>query len=327
MKKGLIFLALAAMGLASCNGGFKKGEGGLLYNIVSDKSGPSIKEGDFLAFDYTQKNDADSVIISTFENGQPVPFVMRKPPFKGDAIAGLSLLSEGDSAIIKVNIDSVSKGQPRQPGVKGKYMVYIIKVEKVIAKGNLSDEVFQGRCKAYMTSLGDLIKKREPVKIEKYIADNNLKVTKTASGLNYVVSKEGSGAKPAPGDTVVVNYVGKFLSGKVFDTSIKSEAIKAKIPVNPMNPYKPIRFPIGVTGMIPGWNEGLQLLTKGSKATFVIPSSLAYGEQGNGMIQPFTPLAFDVELVDIIHPDPNAPKPKNMVPPQPVQAQPQPVKK
>ena len=74
--------------------------------------------------------------------------------------------------------------------------------------------------------------------------------------------------------------------------------------------------------MIKGWDEGMQLLSKGSNATLVIPSSLAYGDQGNQQIQPFTPLIFDVELVDVIHPDPNAPKPKSVVPPQPVQAQP-----
>ena len=75
-----------------------------------------------------------------------------------------------------------------------------------------------------------------------------------------------------------------------------------------MMQYKAIHVPVGVKGVIPGWDEGLQLLNKGAKATFVIPSKLAYGEQGYQMIQPFTPLVFDVELVSIIHPDPNAKK-------------------
>ena len=58
-----------------------------------------------------------------------------------------------------------------------------------------------------------------------------------------------------------------------------------------------------------GWDEGLQLLNKGAKATFVIPSKLAYGEQGFQVIQPYTPLVFDVEMVSFKHPDPNAKKP------------------
>jgi FKBP-type peptidyl-prolyl cis-trans isomerase FkpA len=317
MKRKLMFLALAAIGLAGCNGGFKKGAGGLLYEIIKSNSGQAIKEGDFIAINLIQKTDADSVLGSTYENGHAVPLIMLKPRNKGDIYAGLLLLREGDSAVIKTNIDStMTKGQARPPGMKGKYMVFVIKVEKVIPKGNLSQEVFQGRCNAYVQSLTDAAKKQEPVKIQKYITDNKLKVMQTPSGLYYTITTQGSGAKPVPGDTAVVNYAVKSLAGKVFDTNIKAEAVKAKLPANPMNnAYKPIRFPIGAQGMIKGMDEGVQLLNKGAKATLILPSSLAYGEQGNGQVQPFTSLVFDVELVDIVHPDPNAPKPKPVIPP------------
>jgi FKBP-type peptidyl-prolyl cis-trans isomerase len=326
MKRKLVFLALAAIGLASCNGGFKKGEGGMLYNIITDKGGPTIKPGDFVSLNLIFKTDADSVLGSTYDNAMPAMQPLPKPQQKGDIVSGIELLSEGDSAIIKINIDSLSKGRPRPAGLKGKYQVYVIKVEKVIAKGNLSDQVFQGREQAYAKSVMDAAGKREPAKIKSYIDKNNLKVTQTASGLNYVITKEGSGPKPATGDTAVVNYTVKYINGKVLETSVKAEAVKAKLQINPMNPYKPIRFAVGIRGMIQGMDEGIQLLNKGAKATLVLPSKLAYGEQGNGQIQPFTPLVFDVELVDIVHPDPNAPKPKSLIPPQPVQAQ-QPAKK
>ncbi|ASU32756.1 FKBP-type peptidyl-prolyl cis-trans isomerase [Mucilaginibacter xinganensis] len=327
MKKQLMFLALAAIGLASCNGGFNKGEGGLLYKIVDDKSGPSIKEGDFMVFNYTVKNDADSVMQSTFEKGQPQPLTM--PSLKGQPAGNImsvfSLLSEGDSAIIKINIDTMTKGHPRPKELKGKYIVYVIKMEKVIAKGNLSPEVFQGRIQAYQKTIADAAKAKEPAAIKKYIADNNLKVTTTPSGLNYVITTPGSGPVAAAGDTVVVNYVGTFVNGKGFDTNIKSEAVKLKLPVSPMNPYKPIRFPLGVQGMIQGWNEAFLLFNKGTKAKMVLPSSLAYGEQGSQIIGPYTPLVFEIELVDIVHPNPNAPKPVQLPPPV-VQSE-QPVKK
>ncbi|BAU52051.1 FKBP-type peptidyl-prolyl cis-trans isomerase [Mucilaginibacter gotjawali] len=324
MKKNLMFLALAAIGLASCNG-FKKGQHGLLYQIVSDKSGPSVQPGDFISINYIVKNDADSVLQSSFETGQQFSQIVPKPSGKGDVFAGISYLSEGDSAVIKTDLDSLSAGHPRPAGMKGKYMIFIVKVEKVIQKGNLDQTVFNGRCQAYVTSLMDVAKKAEPAKIKKYIADNNLKVTTTASGLDYVITKESSEPKPANGDTVAVAYVGKYLNGKVFDTSIKSEAVKAKLPINPMNPYKPLRFPLGTPGMIPGLNEAILLLSKGAKATIIMPSSLAYGERGNQMIGPFTPLVFEVELVDIVHPNPNAPKP--VAPPMMAQPQQQPVKK
>jgi FKBP-type peptidyl-prolyl cis-trans isomerase FkpA len=327
MKRKLMFLAFAAIGLASCNGGFKKGDGGLLYDIIVDKPGPSIKPGDFISINFIIKNDADSVLASSYDMGHQAPQLIPKSQKKGDIFSGLAMLSEGDSAVLKVNIDSVSKGMPRQKNMKGKYVVYVIKVEKVIAKGNLSDQVFAGRYQAFLKSMADEAKKEEPIKIKKYIADNNLKVTTTPTGLNYVITTPGSGPKPMPGDTVVVNYTGKFLNGKIFDTSIKSEAQKGKLAINPMNPYKPIRFPLGVQGMIPGWNEGLLLFNKGTKATMILPSNDAYGEQGYQQIQPFTSLVFEIELVDIIHPNPNAPKPVAPVMPGQPQAQPQPVTK
>ena len=166
--------------------------------------------------------------------------------------------------------------------------------------------------------------------MKKYIADNKLKVTTTPSGLNYVITKQGDGPLPVLGDTAVVHYTVKSLAGKVFETSVKDVAVKNKLPINPMNPYKPYRFPLGTQGIIPAWNEGVLLLNKGTKATLVVPSSLAYGEQGSREIGPFTPLVFDIELVDIVKPNPNAPKPAAApmmkLPPPTVQSAPAPKK-
>jgi len=304
-----MFLALATIGLASCNGGFKKGDAGMLYNIHTDKSGPNVKIGDFLIVNLTVKNDADSLLFSTYDNGRPAPLVLQAGT-KGDVYDGMRFLSEGDSATIKVFADSVMKKGQRPPNFKGKYIVYTLKVEKVIAKGTQTDAVFQGNIATYMKAQTDKLKGEEPAKIQKYIADNKLSVTKTAEGLNYVITKQGSGPMPVDGDTVLVNYVGKQVSGKIFETSIKEEAIKAKLPINPMNPYQPIHVVIGQAGMIAGWEIGLKLLNKGAKATFIIPSDLGYKDQGNGpTIGPYTPLVFDLELVNIIHPNPNAAKP------------------
>jgi hypothetical protein len=138
MKKNLMFLALAAAALASCNGGFKKGEGGLLYNIHTDKSTPAVQVGDFASLNVVAKNDGDSVLFSTYESGHPQYLLLQKPAFKGDIYDGLLLLSEGDSATIKLSADSIFKNGQRPPNFKGKYLIYDIKVEKVIAKGKLT---------------------------------------------------------------------------------------------------------------------------------------------------------------------------------------------
>lgn len=310
-----MFLALAAIGLASCNGGYKKGENGLLYNKYTDKSGPKVKEGDFVLLNMVVKNDADSVLFSTYDAGRPQPLLLPKAEFNGDIFSGVKLLAEGDSASIKVSADSIFKKSPKPPTFKGKFVIYDIKVEKVIAKGKMTDQVFQGTVTQYMTAQGTKEKDAEPARIKKYIDDKKLQATKTDSGLYYVVTKKGNGPLPAVGDTVVVNYTGSLLStGKVFDTNVKADAVKSNT-FNTLRTYSPIRVPVGERRVIAGWDEGLQLLNKGAKATLVIPSKLAYGEQGNGPIGPFTPLAFDIEVLDIVHPKADAAKPGATFPP------------
>jgi FKBP-type peptidyl-prolyl cis-trans isomerase len=318
MKKNLIFFALVSLGLASCNGGFKKDDGGMLYDIAVDKSGPNIQPGDFVSASVVIKTDGDSVLQSTYETGRRIETPIPKSQSKGDIISGLLKLSEGDSAVIKINIDSMYKKQPKPPGIKGKYIVYDIKIEKVIAKGTLSDQVFQGRVADYLKSESEGLKKQEPALIKNYIAAHKLAVTTTADSLNYVITTPGVGPKPAVGDTAVVNYTGRFVSnGKVFDSSIKDTAVKAKLQGVGMRTYGPIHIPVGQQRVIKGWDEGLQLLNKGAKATLVIPSSLAYGEHGMQIIGPYSPIVFELQLVDIIHPNPNAPKPTmpSMMPP------------
>jgi FKBP-type peptidyl-prolyl cis-trans isomerase FkpA len=315
MKKNLMFLAFAALGLASCNGGFKKGNGGLLYDVHVDKGGAKIKEGDFISLNLIAKTDGDSVLMSTYEQGHPILTLLQKSQSSGDIFAGVKLLGEGDSATIKTNIDSMYKKGMRRPPIKGKYVVYEIKVEKVISKGKLSDTAFNGRITSYLKVQTDMMKKEEPIKIKKYIDDNKLVGTTTPSGLFYVISNQGAGDKPAVGDTAEVFYTAKYLNGKIFETNVKEVAQKNKT-YNPGLQYKAIHVPVGVKGVIAGWDEGLMLLNKGAKATFVIPSKLAYGEQGYQIIPPFTPLVFEVEMVSIIHPDPNA---KKVVPPMTLQ--------
>jgi len=110
-------------------------------------------------------------------------------------------------------------------------------------------------------------------------------VKTTASGLQYEVLTEGNGERPTASDQVEVHYTGTLIDGTVFDSSVERGV--------------PATF--GVTQVIPGWVEALQLMKAGSKWRLFIPSQLAYGPQGaGGMIGPNSTLIFDVELLKVI---------------------------
>jgi FKBP-type peptidyl-prolyl cis-trans isomerase FklB len=120
-----------------------------------------------------------------------------------------------------------------------------------------------------------------------FLAENAKRpeVKTTASGLQYEVINEGKGVVPAASDRVKVHYHGMLINGQVFDSSV--------------NRGEPATF--GVTQVISGWVEALQLMPVGSKWKLFIPSELAYGAQGAGQsIAPHTTLIFEVELIDIV---------------------------
>lgn len=300
MKKNLIVSVLALLTLSSCVR-FKTTDGGLKYSIHDDEKGQNIKEGDFVVLKGVQSTEKDSVVFSTYDTDRPAFLVCQKPQFKGDLFYGLTLLSEGDSATLKINLDSLvaKTGQPKPLfAEKDKYMVFKIRVEKVIPKGKLDDKTFGDKINEFIKSDTEAAKKAESGKLKSYIESKNLKPSVTSSGLNYVLTKEGTGVKALAGDTVEVNYTGMFLSGKIFDTSYPDVAKKSGS-YNAQRPYGPLKMAVGMGQSIPGFDEGLMLLPKGSKATLILPSALAYGEQGSQAIPPYTPLVFEVEIVNI----------------------------
>lgn len=122
---------------------------------------------------------------------------------------------------------------------------------------------------------------------EAFLAENGkrVEVKTTPSGLQYEVLTEGDGPMPTAGDQVEVHYTGKLIDGTVFDSSVDRG--------------QPATF--GVTQVIPGWVEALQLMKAGSKWRLFIPSQLAYGPNGaGGVIGPNQTLIFDVELLKVI---------------------------
>jgi FKBP-type peptidyl-prolyl cis-trans isomerase len=175
-------------------------------------------------------------------------------------------------------------------GIKVDTSVLAASIDEALAgkEGRLTPEEMQ---KVMQDMQNELIEKRKVEgeenikKAEAYLEANKGKegVKVTASGLQYKVISEGTGPKPKETDTVEVHYKGTLTDGTEFDSSYKRNQT-AKFPVR---------------GVIPGWTEGLQLMSKGAKYHFFIPPGLAYGERGRPSIPPNSVLVFEVELVDI----------------------------
>ncbi|MFT4521956.1 MAG: FKBP-type peptidyl-prolyl cis-trans isomerase [Bacteroidia bacterium] len=118
----------------------------------------------------------------------------------------------------------------------------------------------------------------------KYLEQNQTKegVVTLPSGLQYRIIQEGTGATPFATSEVICHYTGRFIDGKIFDSSVGGE---------------PITFKVG--GVIPGWTEALQLMKEGGKYELFIPSNLAYGPRGREGIPPNSALTFEIELIKV----------------------------
>ena len=235
--------------------------------------------GEFLLYNLEILTQADSVIYSTLT--QPFPgYLMANDTIKAqngmDEIFLALPIKEGD--LIKVRLGAYD--------VKSEADMQAFYEEAMQKEQEKAAE----RAKTLLVE--------EAKTIEAYIAKNNLKAQKTESGLYYVIEKEGTGEATTPGTTLSVNYAGYLITGALFDTSYP-EIAKANNMFSEERPYEPLPVSVGLGQVIPGWDEGLMLLKKGSKAKLIIPSPLGYGESGAGAMLPANSiLVFDVEVTD-----------------------------
>ena len=140
--------------------------------------------------------------------------------------------------------------------------------------------------------IGEYFNKKQDAKNQRLAIDSKIfleqnkqkeGVMTTESGLQYLILSEGKGNNPTLNDNVTVHYHGTLIDGTIFDSSVDRK--------------QPATFPLN--GVIPGWQEALQMMSVGSKWKIFIPSELAYGESGAGAIGPNSTLIFEVELLSI----------------------------
>lgn len=322
MKRNFLLLLACALVITACNK-FEKGEGGMTYKIYKSDGKPKIQDGDYVKLNGVEtvetSTNPDSVMVNTYDNERPAFFAITKSMFKGDLTSGLKLLGEGDSAVFKLNLDSMAKysGQTIPKNLKSRFATFTIKIEKVLHKGNDVDSIFDAKKRLFFEkeykTLIEKNKTLESKKITQYIEENALQLTTTPSGLYYAVERPGNSERATLTDTVLVDYTGQFTNKKsdgkinVFDTSLANVAKDAGIFSESVQ-YVPRGLPL--SQLPKGMIEGIQMIGVGGKIKLLVPSKLAYGETGAGPINPFTPLVFDVELKRIIKAVDNLPPAK-----------------
>lgn len=310
MKKQFSNITVAAAGavllLSACNNspypGYDQAENGVYAKFYNqDEAGVKPKENDVVRVTMLYKNSKDSVIFDSKKtpSGQTyIEFPLGKSTFKGSFEDALSLMSVGDSASFKISADSVylktfmMKELPAYIE-KGSMLTFEAKLDKITSKEEVEKE--QKKKMEEQQVMMELRKNEEPKILAKYLEDNKITTKPTASGLYFIEKTKGKGPKPTMGSVVKVNYVGTFLDGTIFDTNVEEKAKAAGV-YDQRRPYEPADFTIGQ--LIPGMNEGLMMMSEGGKATIIVPSTIGYGEGGQGM-PPYSTLAFEVEVLKV----------------------------
>ena len=295
MNKITVLLSSAVLaGLMSCNKsefeGFTKAENGLHYQFFTqDENGVKASEGDGVSMSivYALKGASkDSVLFDSKLNSDDgtgvVRYILPKSSFQGSLEDAIKMMCKNDSAAFIISADSfflkTNKLQALPPFAKpGDKLQITIKMVDIKSKKELEEN--QKKQQEEMAALEGA----EKPKLDAYLATNKITTIPTASGLIFIETQKGKGKEhPKATDIVTVHYTGTLLDGTKFDSSIDRG--------------EPTSFPLNQ--VIPGWTEAIQLMTKGSKAKLIIPSSIAYGARSGGPIPPYSTLLFEVELID-----------------------------
>lgn len=287
MKKSILLAAACGLVMAfvatSCEKsaypGYKQTESGLYYKYLVKNDGPTAQLGEVVEVNLAYYLD-DSLMYSTSNIPEPVYDLVRESSFPGDLYEGFTLMHKGDSMSMIMPADSVFL-KMFNSRIVPEFVdsLSVIRWEvKVI--DIMTEEEVNARIQAAMDE--KFVESEETLRA--YLAENNIEATPTESGLVYVCTQAGNGSKPEVGKKVKVHYTGTLLDGTKFDSSVDRG--------------EPIEFPLGMGNVIPGWDEGIAMMSKGEKGILYIPAKLGYGDRQAGPIPAFSNLIFEVELVD-----------------------------
>lgn len=267
--------------------GYKATENGLYYKQIVAGKGPQLQMDDYIKVRLAYYL-GDSLLFTTDDLPEAAYDQVRESVFKGDLYEGFRMMHVGDSMSFMINSDSIFRKQFRVPIIPDFVKPDVFLRWEVVVDEVYTQEEFTKIQEAIAQKQMEAAAAKQQAaddEFQAYLEANGIKAQPTESGLVYVCTKKGKGPKPGYKQMVKVHYTGRLLDGRVFDSSVERG--------------EPIEFQLGVGQVIPGWDEGIALMSKGEKGILYIPSKLAYGpRQAGELITPYSNLIFDVELVD-----------------------------
>lgn len=290
MKK--LFLLSLALGImfvscqnktksSSVHSDYTKSENGLYYKFYNDSNESETPQ----MMDVMDVQMACTIndTIDLIPNNRML-LQMVEPMFAGDIFEGMKMMHRGDSASFIVKTDSTFFTLFGVPSLPSEFsnddiMKFEVKLNDFYPESELMSKQIE-----YMKNTYPEETKVAGNELLNYLSENGIDANPTETGLYYVKTKDGNGERPQVGTLVEVHYTGRLLDGTVFDSSV--------------NRKEPFQFVVGIGQVIPGWDEGLMMMSKGEKGVLYIPYYLAYGDRNAGAIPPFSNLIFEVELID-----------------------------
>lgn len=271
---------------------FEKTETGLMYKFHNRGTDTLHPQYEQVVTVKMSKRLGDSVLESTnLIDSNGIDQYLRKTTFKGAVEEGILMMTIGDSVTFLISTDSINKYYPAKNPIKNfksdSYLAFDVKLMNIKTMEEVQREQEQKRM-AYVSDR----KEKESQELSQYIQDNHIEAKPTASGLYLTETTKGKGVSPKDGDSVTVHYTGMFLDGTIFDSSVKRN--------------QPFGFVVGTKQVIEGWEQAIRMMKKGSVATIILPSSLAYDstgyrnpQTGKYFIPPYSPMKFDIQLLEI----------------------------
>jgi len=257
---------------------------GLIFLENAAGQGGAIDTGMMVKCHFTVSSVGGGQIFSSYERGEPLKFEYGKRFDTPGFDEGISMMKKGGKATLIVP-SSIGFGEMGRGPTIPPYTTLLYNVEIVDLQSKAAYEKEQSELKKKEEAKKATAKADESVKRNKYLSEKKITVKPTASGLYYVEQVKGTGPRAVAGKMVKVHYTGTLLDGTKFDSS--------------RDRNEPFEFTLGKGQVIQGWEEGIGMMNVGSRATLIIPSSIAYGDRDMGSIPPYSTLVFDVELLEV----------------------------